>query len=81
MKVMGVYYTENLKCIRLNRELTQAAVADAIGVGREQYRRYETGQNQLPLCHLLSLCRFYGISADTILGLPDTLSRDLRYIP
>ena len=76
MEVMGVYYTENLKCIRLNRELT-----DAIGVGREQYRRYETGQNQLPLCHLLSLCRFYGISADTILGLPDTLSRGLRYIP
>ncbi len=61
------YYTEKLKELREYNEYTQKEVAKAIGVGREQYRRYETGLNLLPITHLASLCKFYNVSADYIL--------------
>ena len=34
--------------------------------------RYENGINELPLRHLVTLCGFYHISADDILGIDPT---------
>lgn len=33
------------------------------------YARYERGANEMPIRHLIKLCRLYGVSADYILGL------------
>ena len=33
------------------------------------HSRYENGINELPLRHLITLCGFYRVSADLILGL------------
>ncbi|MCG4815084.1 MAG: helix-turn-helix transcriptional regulator [Agathobacter rectalis] len=33
------------------------------------YARYERGANELPIHHLLALCKYYNVSADYILGL------------
>ncbi|PHU35858.1 hypothetical protein CSX01_04420 [Pseudobutyrivibrio ruminis] len=35
------------------------------------YARYERGTNELPIHHLIALCKLYNISADYILGLTD----------
>ena len=35
------------------------------------YARYERGANELPIRHLLTLCSYYGVSADYILGRTD----------
>lgn len=36
---------------------------------KQVYSRYEKGENELPLRHLVTLCRYYRVSADYILGL------------
>lgn len=33
------------------------------------YALYERGANELPIRHLITLCKFYQVSADYILGL------------
>jgi hypothetical protein len=33
------------------------------------YARYERGANEMPIHHLLSLSKYYGVSSDYILGL------------
>ena len=40
-----------------------------LGTTQQVYSRYEKGVNELPIRHLVALCRFYGVSADYILGL------------
>lgn len=64
-----MYYTERLKELREDNDLTQEQVANAIGIKREQYRRYETGINEIKAGHIIKFARFYNVSADYILGL------------
>lgn len=64
-----MYYTERLKELREDNDLTQAEVADAIGIKREQYRRYETGINEIKAGHIIKFAKFYHVTSDYILGL------------
>ena len=66
---------EILRILRENKELTQQQLADLLKIGRTMYRRYETGETELPIRHLKTLCLFYGVSSDYLLGLPDSLKR------
>lgn len=66
---------EILRNLRENRELTQQQLADMLKIGRTMYRRYETGETEIPVRHLKTLCIFYGVSADYVLGLPDGLKK------
>lgn len=68
---MEIY--EILRGLREDRDLTQQELADYLKIGRTMYRRYETGETEIPVRHLKSLCIFYGISSDYILGLPKKL--------
>ena len=69
---------EILRGLREDRDLTQQKIADLLGIGRTMYRRYETGETEIPIRHLKTLCIFYGISSDYLLGLPKGLSSGLR---
>lgn len=60
---------EVLRNLREDRDLTQQYMADLLKIGRTMYRRYETGETELPVRHLKVLCTFYGVSSDYILGL------------
>lgn len=51
---------------------SQAKVAEALDIPQQQYCRYENGQNEIPVRYVIALCKFYGISADWLLGLKDT---------
>ena len=64
---------EILRGLREDRDLTQQELADFLKIGRTMYRRYENGETEIPVRHLKSLCIFYGISSDYILGLPKGL--------
>ena len=64
-------YIENMRKIRLDRGLSQMAVAEVLEINQQQYSRYENGQNEIPIRHIITLCRFYGISADWLLGLKE----------
>lgn len=60
---------EVLRALRENKDLTQQAIADYLKIGRTMYRRYETGETEIPVRHLKALCLFYGVSADHILSI------------
>lgn len=68
-------YTEILRGLREDSDLTQAQVAAALGTTQRVYARYEKGINELPVRHLRALCAYYGVSADYVLGLPEGLGR------
>ena len=62
-------YCELLRELRDNRDLKQSDIATVLNTTQQVYSRYETGINELPLRHLVTLCRFYQVSADYLLGL------------
>lgn len=66
---------EILRNLREDAGYTQQFLADYLQIGRTMYRRYEIGETEIPLRHLKSLCLLYGVSADSILGLPETLKQ------
>lgn len=66
-------FTDRLKAARLDADLTQAAVGQALRIPQKQYSRYETGTNEMPLHYLKEVCRILGVSADYLLGLPKGL--------
>lgn len=66
-----MHYTQRLEDLRKDWDLTQEQVAKMLGLKREQYRRYETGLNEIKAGFIMKVCRFYNISADYLLGLTD----------
>ncbi len=62
-------YCELLRELRESRDLKQSDIAMVLNTTQQVYSRYETGINELPLRHLVTLCRFYHVSADFLLGL------------
>lgn len=71
-------YMELLRELREDRDLTQAQIAQVLGTTQQVYSRYEKGINELPVRHLLTLCRFYQVSADYLLSLPPWDKRSKR---
>ncbi|MCM1285419.1 MAG: helix-turn-helix domain-containing protein [Acetobacter sp.] len=61
-------YTERLEDLRKDHDLTQEQVAKSLGLKREQYRRYETGINEIKAGFIEKICLFYNVSADYLLG-------------
>lgn len=62
-------YLEIMRELREDHDLTQQEVAEYLGTSQTMYSRYERGANELPIHHLIALCRFYKVSADYFLGL------------
>ena len=61
-------YLKRMRDLREDADLTQQQVADYLGTSQTMYARYERGANELPIHHLLALCRLYHVSADLFLG-------------
>ncbi len=64
-------YVTRIRNLREDHDRTQQEVASYLGTSQTMYSRYERGENELPIRHLLALCRYYNVSADYILGLTD----------
>ncbi|MBE5785942.1 MAG: helix-turn-helix transcriptional regulator [Clostridiales bacterium] len=62
-------YWEIIRELREDRDLKQADIAAVLHTTQQVYSRYENGINEMPIRHLKTLCRFYGVSADYVLGL------------
>lgn len=63
------YYMEYLRNLREDHDLTQKEVAEILGTSQTMYARYERGANEMPVRHLIALCKYYHVSADIVLGL------------
>lgn len=62
-------YMNRLRALREDNDLTQEQIAQVLGTSQTMYARYERGANELPIRHLITLCLFYNVSSDFILGL------------
>ena len=72
-------YLDKLRGLREDNDLTQQQVAEVLGSSQTMYARYERGANELPIRHLVTLCKYYNVSADYLLGTaPDVRRRQKR---
>lgn len=62
-----------LREIRTNKGYSQLDIANVLNTTQQQYSKYEVGAQELPARHIVALCQFYGISADLLLGLAETM--------
>lgn len=64
-------YRERLRAVREDRDLTQAQVGKLLNKSQQGYSHIESGRAELKIDDLITLCRFYNLSADYMIGLTD----------
>ena len=64
-------YAQKIRNLREDKDLTQAQIAQLLGTTKNQIGKYERGEQELPIRHLIKLASFYNVSADYILGMPE----------
>lgn len=64
-------YAQRIRNIREDHDLKQKDLAIILKTSQSYYSKYELGVRPLPVEHLITLCRYYNISADYILGFTD----------
>ena len=62
-------YRLRLRDIREDRDLTQAEIGKLLNKSQQGYNHIEAGRAELKIEDLVTLCRFYNLSADYIIGL------------
>lgn len=72
---MAEIYVKRIRDLREDHDKTQQEIAEELGTSQTMYARYERGANELPLHHLITLCRYYGVTADYILGLSEKMKQ------
>ncbi len=64
-------YRERLRNLREDRDLSQAELGALLHKSQQGYSHIENGRAELKIEDLAVLCRFYGVSADYLIGLTD----------
>ena len=62
-------YESNLFTIREKNHLLQKDVANLLGISQQTYSLYELGLAVIPLTHLNTLCNYYKVNIDYLIGL------------
>ena len=62
---------EIIRGLREDRDYKQTDIARILGIKQQYYSKYETGEYELPVRHLLTLAKFYNVSMDYLVGLTD----------
>ena len=62
-------WNEILCELRTDHDLKQSDLAQLLKTTQQVYSRYEKGINEIPIHHLKTLCEFYNVSADYVLGI------------
>lgn len=61
-------HIQRLRDLREDSDKTQQEIADYLNMHRSVYRRYESGERELPVWALSKLADYYHTSTDYILG-------------
>lgn len=64
----------SMKAMRVNANLTQSAVSEAIGITEKTLQNWESGYSAPDAIQFARLCNLYGCSRDDIF-LPDNLAK------
>ena len=63
-------FSDRLVQFREHQHLSQAAVANEIGIALRTYQYYERGEREPQLSTLIRLADFYRVSLDDLVGRP-----------
>ena len=66
-----MYTYQRIRELREDADKSQADVAEILQMKQQQYARYEKGDQEIPLHHLIELAKYYRVSLDYIVGLTD----------
>lgn len=61
-----------LRDLREDADKTQREIGALLKTTQQQYAKYETGIQEIPVRHLITLADYYGVSVDYLLGRIDT---------
>lgn len=64
-------YRTRIKHVREDRDLTQAEIGQLLQKSQQGYNHIEAGRAELKIDDLITLCKFYDLSADYLIGLTD----------
>ncbi len=64
-------YVERLTILREDRDIGQKEIAELLSCNQPAISKYETRRAKYSIEDLILLCKFYNVSADYILGLPE----------
>lgn len=65
-------YRERLRSIREDQDLTQAELGKILNKSQQGYNHIETGRAELKIDDLITLCKYYHLSADYLIGLSNS---------
>lgn len=63
-------YAQRMRNLRIDNDMTQAQLAEKLGTTKNQIGKYERGEQEMPIKHLITVCDLFEVSADYVLGLP-----------
>lgn len=66
-------YTERIKALREDNDKKQKEIAIVLKKSQQGYAHLENEQARLSIDDLITLCRYYDVSADYILGFTDQI--------
>lgn len=66
-------YTERIKALREDNDKKQKEIAIILKKSQQGYAHLENEQARLSIDDLITLCRYYDVSADYILGFTDKI--------
>ncbi len=64
-------YRTRIRNIREDRDFTQAEIGKLLQKSQQGYNHIEAGRAELKIEDLATLCKFYNLSADYLIGLID----------
>lgn len=67
-------YRTRLRNIREDRDYTQAEIGKVLNKSQQGYNHIEVGRAELKIDDLITLCKFYKVSSDYLIGLTNDSS-------
>lgn len=64
-------YSERIRALREDQNMTQTEVAALLKVGQRTYCDYEKGKTRIPVDGLIKLAKLYNVSMDYICGVSE----------
>lgn len=64
-----------IKDLREDKDLLQKDIAKKLNIKRTSYAAWENGERIIPLKHLNTLCNFYNVNMDYIVGLKNKIKK------
>lgn len=71
-----IYIYRRIRDLREDNDKTQKDIAELLKVGITQYRRWETGEREIPFHVVIELAKFYNVSIDYIAELSKKQKND-----